>query len=311
MEEIKKDILLEDLNLKDTTKRILKQAGYKTIEDLTASKVEDVGKLFIDMSHRDICDYNEIYEFRYLKAVLHCDFKVTFVGEYDSLSLTSEIANIPIMSLELPSKLKQALTKNLIWTFGDLLTTDYKILLKTNNLGEIYLRVLKNYVHSLGYILKNEEPTLKETLETLKEKGIKLLEETIDNQRICMVLYRNGIYSIEDLLNFGPDVFNLVGFGPVKKQQLLQKMQELNLSFKTPSLECLQQNAIFTDGTFEQARIGNNEIRIRIDQKEKLIAEYDRLMAEKQQLLAREQELNRLIEAKLSVMNEVISHGRK
>lgn len=320
MEELKNNILIENLNLQDKTKEILKKAGYRTIGDLASAKMEDVEKHFIEVKESGIWGYDGSYSFRVLKALLHHDYKVTFEGEYEHLGLKPEIANTPTASLQLPTAIKNVLTGQLMaYTLGDILTTDYKRFLKARNLGEKYLEVLKNYVHKLGYKLKDEEPTLKEILASLKEKGVKLLEETFDDSRIYLPMYRNGIYSLEDLLNYGHEVHKLKGFGPLRQQELAEKMKELNLSFNDVTLNVKDRPARTidipksrpTDAIVEKVRKENDIIRIRIEKKEELVTEYDRLMAERQQLIAREQELDQLIQSKINDMKESISYCRK
>lgn len=321
--ETKKDMLIEHLDLGDKTKEILIKGGYKTVSDLAAAKKEDVEILF-NIPRTSLRDYDGPYAFRHLKGLLHRDFNVTFLGEYDDMGLTSEIANTPVSRLELPVAVKNVLTRQLsVYTLGDLLTTDYERIIKARNFGETYLGILKDYVHSLGYTLKDEQPTLKETLTALREKGVQLLEEVIPNYRIYTPLYKNGIYTIEDLLNFGPEVHKLVGFGTIRQQELAEKMKELNLSFYVSPVASNQK----PEGTVEiprpavairpteaiiaQAKIENDAIRTRIEQKEGLVAEYDRLMEERKQLIQREKELDQLIESKVNGMKEGISHGRK
>jgi len=321
--ETKKDMLIEHLDISDKTKEILIKGGYKTVGDLAAAKKEDVEVLF-NIPKASLFDYDGPYAFKNLKGVLHRDFKVTFVGEYDNMGLTPEIANTPVSQLELPVAVKNVLTRQLaVYTLGDLLTTDYERIIKARNFGETYLGILKDYVHSLGYTLKDEQPTLKETLKSLKDQGVQLLEEIIPNVRIYTPLYKNGIYTLDDLLNFGPDVYKLVGFGLLRQQELTEKMNELNLTFNVSPIATGQK----PEGTIEiprpavairpteaiiaQAKIENEAIRTRIEQKEGLVAEYDRLMEERKQLIQREKELDQLIESKVNGMKEGISHGRK
>lgn len=321
--ETKKEVLIECLEINDKSKEILKKAGYKTVGDLVSVKKEEVEMLF-NIPKISSLDFYGFTEFKRLKALLHHDFKLTFLGEYDDFGLTPEIANTPVSQLELPVAIKNVLEKQLyVYTLGDLLTVEYSSILKARHFGEKYLGILKDYVHSLGYTLNGEEPTLNEILKSLKEKGVQLLEEVIPNVKIYNPLYKNGIYTIEDLLNYGPDVCKIVRFGPLRQQELLKRMRELNLSFNDlsgvtvpkinqtvevpkPVVAIRPNEAIIT-----QAKIENDTIRNRIKQKEELVKEYECLMEERNQLIARENELDRLIEFKINEMKEGTSHGRK
>lgn len=307
-----KDMLIKYLSIDDEAKEILNVAGYNTLGDLAAAKKEDIEKIF-NISMNSAYDYNGIRSFKHLKALLHYNYEITFLGEYDDIGLTPEVANTPVSELELPVAVKNILIKQLYaYTLGDLLTTDYKSIVWARNFGETYLGILKKCIHDLGYTLKDERPTLKETIKSLKEQGVPLLEETISNSRICNLLYKNGIYTLTDLLNFGPDVCKLSGFGPLKQKELIEKMNELNLTFDSPLIEQeSQETAAFpgsvvetepTEAIVSQAEAENNTIRIRIEKKQALLEEYNSLMEERKKLIQRESELDELIEAKVNEM---------
>lgn len=317
MEDLKKDTLIEDLSLQSKTKEILISAGYKTIGDLAAAKKEDVEKHFIGIKENSISGYNGSEAFKHLKTLLHHVFNITFAGEYEHLGLTLEVATIPTTSLELPTVVKNILINQFMaYTLGDILTIDYQDFVKARNFGQHYLKVLKDFIHKLGYTLKDEEPTLNEILISLKEKGVKLLEETIDNADIYTRLYKNGIYTLDDLLNYGPDVTNIAGFGPKRQNELAKIMQELNLSFKANTLKTIDipsptVDIKLTNTIIEQAEKENNAVQSRINQKEILIAKYEGLMLEREKLIAKEKELDQLIETTINSMKEDKSYGRK
>lgn len=323
MEERKKDNLIDNLSIDRRTKLILGRAGYATIADLESSTLENVKKQFQKLKGTEFLYYDAELAFKQVKDLLHRDYHITFKGEYEELGLTSEMAVVPVTTLDLPTGIKNILTKKLdIYTFGELLTTDYQRFLETKKLGDVTIRKLKDYIHGLGYTLKDEEPTLSETLDTLKAKGVKLLEETIQDADIYMPMYRSGIYSIEDLLNNGPNFDKIYGFGPQKQQQLVEKMKELNLTFadntvdlqkkKQPSAEYQYESTIIvTDSMLEQEEIENAALRKRIKQKEELLSRYENIMAERQKLLAREKELDRLIASKKRNIEKGGKHGKK
>lgn len=324
-----KDTLIQDLRwyVSDKTISILEKAGYMKVSDLAAEKKEVVERLLYKNNNHssvNVFKYDGVSEFRNLQGTLYGKFDVVFLGEYDDIGLTSEIAHTLVRKLELPEAVKSILAWDLsVYTLGDLLTIDYERIIKAGGIGETYLGILKDYVHSLGYTLKNEQPTLKETLTALREKGVQLLEEVIPNYRIYNLLYKNGIYTLDDLLNFGPEVNKLVGFGPIKQQELAEKMKELNLPFyvsPVASDKKLEENVEIprpavairpSEAIIAQVKIENDAIRARIEQKEGLVAEYDRLMEERKQLIQREKELDQLIESKVNGVKEGISHGRK
>lgn len=316
-----KDMLIKYLSIDDEAKEILNVAGYNTLGDLAATKKEDVEKIF-NIPMNSAYDYNGIRSFKHLKALLHYNYEITFLGEYDDIGLTPEVANTPVSELELPVAVKNILTKQLYaYTLGDLLTLDYKSIVQARNFGETYLGILKKCIHDLGYTLKDEKPTLKETVKALKEQGVTLLEETISDPRIYTPLYKNGIYTLTDLLNFGPDVCKLSGFGPLKQKELIEKMNELNLTFDSPLIEQKpQETAVIpkpvtetepTEAIISQAEAENNTIRTRIEKKQALLEKYNCLMEEREQLIQQEKELDKLIEAKVNEMKEGFSSNGK
>ena len=220
--------------------------------------------------------------------------------------ISDEIALIPIEKLDLTPRLKNTLTKRAGMKFlGELLTTDYSSLAKTRTLGEDGLVELKNYIHSLGFSLQNEEVSMKEIKESYKEKGIPMVQEELNlDGRTAGVLYRNGIYTVQDLVNFGSKVFELVGMGDVKKVALEQAMANKGIQLGTPVVLPTETSiAIRPTGIIvTRAKQDNDVIKSRIENKEKLLAEYDELMKERSELLSREQKLDEEIAAKIAML---------
>ncbi len=139
----------------------------------------------------------------------------------------------------------------------------------------------------------------------------------MQNSRLSKLLYQNGIYTIEDLVNFGPDVLQLNGMGPLRQQKILALMQNMELEFKQPA-EAQIKTANRPDVTFRpteamvlQAQIENDAIKNRIQRKEQLIEKYNQLMVERQALLAQETALDKKIVSTVNNLKEGIPHGRK
>lgn len=257
-----------------------------SIDDITNLTLEDLKR---------ITNYH--FQVVKIRRALH-DNGLYLKDEYKDLNITLEEANIKLEDLsDLNKHIKLALTRQLgIRTLGELLTTDYNEILKTKNIGEYYMEMLKEYIHKKGYVLKNEEVVLREILIQKRKEGLQLLEDVIELPRIYFILYRNGIYTIEDLVNYGPKVLDLSGLGPLKQKQLISKMKELGVEFRVDSILKKEIN----HGTLiEEVKRENKEIVDRIEHKASLIDEVDELIKERDQLLAREKELDELIERKL------------
>lgn len=272
---------------------------------------------------------SEIKKYDLIKNLDNVDYGLTFDNEFEDRGLSREVALTKIEDLGLPTSVKKVLHGQFgIYTFGDLLNVEYDLFMRIRNMGTGKLKILKDYVHSLGYTLKNEEPMLEEVLEKLRNNGVELLEEKFPNAKVYMPLYRNGIYTLEDLVNYGPDISNIVGFGELRQKELLSRMQELGLTFVVSNKNALGEEigtrpaitidiprptvaVIPTEAVIRQARVENHVIKDLIEHKDQLVKEYDQLMLEREQLLAREKELDELIASKINGMKEGLTNGRK
>lgn len=277
---------LKELQYDAGIRDVFRVHGIKSIDDITNLTLDDLKRI-------------TNYHFQVVKVrrILH-DNGLYLKDEYKDLDITLEEANIKLEDLaDLNKHIKVALTRQLgIRTLGELLTTDYDEILKTKNIGEYYMEMLKEYIHKKGYVLKNEEVVLREILIQKRKEGLQLLEDVIELPRIYFILYRNGIYTIEDLVNYGPKVLELSGLGPLKQKQLISKMKELGVEFRVDSILKKEIN----HGTLiEEVKRENKEIVDRIEHKASLIDEVDELIKERDQLLAREKELDELIDRKL------------
>lgn len=239
-----------------------------------------------------------------------------------NVSVPEDLARTSVTQLQLSEYLMKRLLWSNILDLGTLLNTDYETFKNMRNVGEKYLKELIDYVHSLGYTIKGEENFLSGILEEKRARGIKLLEDYGFSPRIYLTLYRNGIYTLEELLEYGREVNNLKRFGPLRQKELADKMQELGISFveKQPIELRIQTAKLLPDGgsslpsdeTISQLIADNNSIRTMINRKTQLLKQYESLLKERQELLAREQELDSQIQEKLKALQEGvggIQHG--
>lgn len=147
--------------------------------------------------------------------------------ESEKISLDTKIED-----LDLSVRIKRRFQWNGINTLQDLLNTDYQKIKSFAYLGDKYLKKLKDYIHSLGYQLLNEEPLASEKREELKNKEFILLEDFGFSSQIYLTLYRNDIFTLEDLVEYGIKVYDLKGFGPNRRKELREKLQELNIQLE-------------------------------------------------------------------------------
>ena len=241
--------------------------------------------------------------------------------EFERLGISDDVALIPINNLGISTRLKNSLARRgKIYFFGDLLSRDYASLIRLRNLGEESLTELKKYVHSLGYTLKDEEPTLSDIQEEYKAKGIPMLQEELGlDSRTCGVLYRNGIYTVQDIMNYGENIFSLVGMGDLKAQKLKEAMKSKNVYFGTTVTIPSEGPAAVMPSkeVVDYLKQENTAIKVRIKLKEDLISEYDRLIEERHELMLREKKLDEEIADRVAILQsieqneEVKSYGGK
>ena len=280
---------LEELGLRVDIASLLRSNGCASVEDLcdmTLEKLEEILKY--------------PYQVRWIRRVLH-DNGMQLKDEYKGLNLTIEEANVRLDDLEdLDIHLKKVLRQRLyVYTVGELLTTDYEEILKARGIGEHYMEMLKEYVHSKGYVIRNEAESLREILIKKRAEGIQLLEEVMDDPKIYLILYRHGIYSLEDLIKYGPKALKLPGYGPLRRKELVDKMKELGIEFQVEVIVNGEKSAVPAKSLIEEVRRENKEIRERVEQKSALLLEYEELVKEREELKARESELDELIDSKL------------
>lgn len=280
---------LEELELSYDTVKRLRNIGCSTVEDITKLTLEELNERM---------QYS--YQVRYIRRVLH-EKGLVLKDEYKGINITLEEANVRLEDLvDLDKHIVKMLQRSLdIRTLGELLTTDYDEILKARNIGEHYMEVLKEYVHNKGYVIKNEAESLREILLNKRKEGIQLLEDVIDSPKVYLILYRNGIYTLEDLINYGPKALELPGYGPLRRKELIEKMKELGIEFQVDVIINGEKGTVPTKTLIDEVRRENKEIRERIEQKSALLLEYEELIKEREELLIREKELDAAIESKL------------
>ena len=102
---------------------------------------------------------------------------------------------------------------------GDIfpLLTDYEELFRSVYYHERQLisdadfDALISEIHSLGFKIANEQPTLFQKKKECQEKGVKLVGDELNlGHRTSMNLYSHGIFTLEDLMKVGAGVFDIL-----------------------------------------------------------------------------------------------------
>ena len=231
---------------------------------------------------------------RELSAKLTDSEKQKYLEEFN---LPFDIIYANIENLQISENLKTVLVRIGVDNLFDLLILDYSKIAKERNIGETYLRELKDYVHGLGFTLKNEWPYLSEILEQKRREGVVLLEEYGLSSRVYLTLYHNGIYSFNDVLSYGPKINDIKSFGPLRRKELADKMAELGISFN------VDEKSIDSTVAKIPYDVENNEKKIAAlaaqdqyiaklkEKRELLIKQYTTLEEEKDRLYARLEEI--------------------
>ena len=142
---------------------------------------------------------------------------------------------IKIADLNLSKELKYVLCQRLaLITLQDLLDIDYFVLLKTRKMGKKRMQESEKCVECFRVTLKGYPNSLQCMKEKKKSQGVKLLEEWGFSLRLCSPLYKNNIFTLEDLLACGKNVYSLKGIGVKNNLAIWKKMQELNIPFPKP-----------------------------------------------------------------------------
>lgn len=286
-----KHILIQNLEKVDSkTKNILIEAGYETIGDLVSKEVYDISFLLTEGTFNHFCD------------TIHYDYEMLFKGEYNPREVVNEeVEKKKLTDVALPTSIKFALMRGGITTLGQLLVTDYQEIKRIRNMGVRHLTILKEYVHSLGYTLRSESTTIEEKKEILKSQGVKLIEEYFNDPLLMLTFYKNNIFTLEDLINFGPGIYHLGGIGNKRKQLIAKRLKELNISFGEEDyiIPSQEENDLIKNE--------NEDLTTNIKKKKILLKEYYDLLKENKELKLRESELDEL----LNQIEDVLNNGRK
>ena len=287
-----------------------------------------------------------------------------FLPEHDLIlelafteKLTEDLTIISIDSLDLPTRIKNALKNNGITNLEELLDIDYSDIKSIKNFGPGLLLELKIYIHSLGYYLKGEEETIEDKRAEYESQGKVLVQDEINiREKVVNALNRNGIFTLQELIKCGEKVYHLNRMGKVKADELREALAEKGIYLEEKVEEpvstriteekveepvstkiteekveepasteiteekvedILVPSILPSDDIIEQLKQENQLIRKRIEQKEKLLSEYEGLIEEKKNLIKQEQELDKEIAKRLETLQslknkeEGLSYGGK
>lgn len=262
---------------------------------------------------KTIDNYNELRRDLLYKEhiLLYDDLK-----KYKDSELDLDIALIPIISLSLSKTITRRLLANGNYFFlGDIITSDYNDLLDVKGLGEKSLKELKQFIHNLGYKIKNEQDSVYEIKSKLNKDGIKTIDQDykIDSSLI-EVLFQNEIYTKADLLNIGIGAYFLPGMTTQKRGLLLEVVLKNNIKLD----DLLSNEDIDNTNKTVIKQLDNINIKIKekIKYKESLLKRINQLKKEKIKLLKEEAIIDQKLKDVVDTINsnnfvEEKSNGRK
>lgn len=300
-EEIK-NMRIEDIHGLHFHIDILQKLGIHTIGELLSIDTEKLIKIYqdrgiigaTDMIFREISDMGLIFD----------DHKKI----YKKLNISEEIALIPMKEINLQPRIKKILQdRRNIYYLGDLLRLHYIKLVNTRGLNDEDIIEIKKYVHSIGFSLEGEEETL---TEIKRSKGDDLIEISLGlSNKTANILYRNNIFTIHDLLNYGPGIFRVFGMGEVKINEIKLAMKSKGIYFTTPSEITIVAKVddvpiLPSKVEIEKLKRENKIIQARIDKKKSLLDEYNLLLKEQESLKLIEKELDELIAESIPSLNK-------
>ena len=201
-----------------------------TVEDLLSLSNEKIISYLVEFFY----PYDE-YAYKMRDAFIDNIHRFGFVlkNEYRSIKLDDNVSSIRLDMIDnFPFRPLNMLKRNNIFCLGQLLSISFNDLKKIRNLGEASIIELRNFINSIGYSFKGECKYLDEEIVEKRKEKIELLEDVFDNKSLCNLLYRNGIFTVEDLTNSSDKLCNIRNFGEGKKRELYELMTKNNIEFK-------------------------------------------------------------------------------
>lgn len=133
-----------------------------------------------------------------------------------------------------------------IHTVSQLVKSDCERLKRLRGMGVGALQEVKDYVHSLGYQLVNEKGPFSTKEEDLVKQCRRPLSFYDFSMGLCKILYQHGIFTLEDLIQYGSSIYQMDGLSKLRANELEQNLNSLGITLtyqKNDSLKLLDQVA--------------------------------------------------------------------
>lgn len=266
----------------------LKENGINTLNDILERDKKDIEKIIPAATFRwDFLPYIERN-----RVLMREDRE-----EYSRLGIKEYAATYPITELGFDERFTRALWNWGYKTLGRLLITDYNFL--KFRFSEERLLEIKEKVHALGFKLKNEKKAISEVEKEYGALGIPTIKQElgIDN-KLVYILYNSDVYTLDDIIKLGPEVYSLYGMGEVRIKQLETALKVKGIVIPSDANEL---PGYINEKEYEIAKLSkyNEEVNERIDRTKKLISKYTLLLEEKKELLKKDKQISKDIEEKI------------
>ena len=137
------------------------------------------------------------------------------------------LENESIDILNLHASISNPLKRNGIFMIKDLTSISYKDLSLLKQIGNVRTKVIRNKLNELGLSFINEENDPFLIKEKLKNNNIVILEDLGFNYNICLLLYQNKIFTLDDLLKNISSLKKLHNIGNLSERQILEQIRIL------------------------------------------------------------------------------------
>ena len=153
-----------------------------------------------------------------------------------------------------------------------------------------------------GYRFKDEEKSQDFIKEQYKKENETLLEDVIESLFICNILYKKGIYTVNQLKNSQINLNELPGIGKERKKEVKKILEDLNLSIEIKIKEdnSFEENCKIIEKIFSLLKNSNEQQQKKLELLEK---EYNELLEEKIILTEKELQLDKAIKEKKEEKN--------
>lgn len=209
----------------------------------------------------------------------------------ENINLTKEEAELEIENMEMSVRTSNCLKRAGVKTIGGLLELNYEDLSQVKNLGKKGLEEILEATHKMGYKITGEKPSWEEERKRLRKENQILLEDY--GIPFTTILYKNGIFTREQMIENLGKIEDMKGLGPEKKNILRKTLiQKGIVSEVTPKEKESIDNLAKQRARNIQLEEENSKIRERIQEKHDLLEKYQQLIEENQKLIEEEQKLD-------------------